>query len=413
MKHLPFASLPLLTMLAVGHAQPASAASLVNLGHLAGAQCRATGVNDQGIVAGVCIPGNSTGAPVAWMTTAANHNQRSLSGLSAGVACDVFGIANSGSVIGSCLDQMGVPFAVTWAGPSVVPLKLAPLSGILGIDVQVRTTPKAFNQAGFVAGQSVAFDGSTTAAIWQPNTGVALLVSSSSDNCEVAAINDDPSGGLPNVLLNCPNPAGTTTAKVATPTGLLRTYISNPLVVPAGSAYCIAKGINGASQVVGSCIYPSSPFSQTAIWATPTASPSVLTLPGFAGDVIGKRNEGRFINDAGHVVFSYQTDTGGDGVGYLDLTSMPVFVPSLDPGASISAVGFGNNDRIVVVGDNASGNKQAAVFDPSSPTVLSPIAQLPGGTNTVLKSVSRSGSYTVGTAQDAAHVDNAVLSTLP
>lgn len=412
MKRLILASLPVLTMLGLGTAESSHAATLTNLGHNIGAQCVATGINNQGTAVGACLQASNNGAPIPWMMV--RNLQTGLAGLSAGISCSVLGIANNGTIVGSCLDPTSVPFGVTWTGPSIVPVKLAPLSGLLGIDVQVRTTPTAFNQAGFVGGQSIAFDGTSTAALWRPGDGAALLVSNSSDNCEVVAITDTVGDAYPVVLMNCPLPNGRWTAKVATATGVLRTYISTPLTIAPGSAYCKATGINNASQIVGSCFYPSSPFSQTAIWASPTATPALMILPNFAGDSIGKRNAGLYINTAGHIVFSYQTDEGKTAVGYLDsLVNMPTFVPPLDPGTNTVAVGFGDNDRIVVVADNTTGNKQAAVFDPSSPTVLSPIAQLPGGTNTVLKAVSRSGAYTAGVAQDATHNDNAVSATLP
>lgn len=412
MNHASFAPLSLLVLASLAlHAAPAASATLTNLGHNIGAQCRATGVNDLGTAAGTCVPGTNNGAPIPWMMV--RNLQTGLAGLSAGISCSVLGIANNGTVVGSCLDQTSVPFGVVWSGPSIVPLKLAPLAGLLGIDAHVRTIPKAFNQSGYVAGQSVAFDGSSTASLWSPGSGTALLVSASSDNCQVAAINDTVGGALPSILLNCPAPNGQSIAKVATPTGALRTYDLRPLAIAPGSAYCVAAGLNSAGQVVGSCIYPSSPFSQTAIWASATATPSLMVLPNFAGDVIGKRNGGVFINSAGHIVFSYQTDDGKDGVGYLDsLSNMPVLLPPIVTGASLTATGFADNDRIIVVGDNATGNRQSAVFDPSS-GMIAPIAQLPGGTNSELKTISRLGGYAAGVAQDAGHNDNAVLTMLP
>lgn len=410
--------LRVLSLMIVGfivvHPEPAMAASLMSLGHAAGAQCSASDVNDSGVVVGQCKPGNTNGSLVAWVSVAGA--EISLAPLAATKGCDAGGSTNSGAVVGSCTDANGVAFAVRWnsASPTSAPVKLAPLPGLLGLGADVSTVAGAYNQFGYIAGQSVSGNGSSTAVLWSPGGGTAIQVSARGDNCAAVDVVDTVAVDQPAVLLNCPSGTGTVTPKLATPTGLLGSYVTATLAKNGASTYCVAAAINTALQVLGSCVLPAAPFTRAAFWSTPSVAAVVLNLPNFTGDTVGKRNGGMFLNDLGHIIYWYQMADGRRNVGYSDpVHNIVLPIPPLHVGATVMASGLGNNDLVVVAGENGSENTQAAIFNPASPAVVTPVPLFGGGAHSVLSAISRSGSYAVGVADDSNHDANAVMTTLP
>lgn len=412
---LPCLSLAV-AIVAATHSGSVVAAALSSVGHAAGAQCGASDVNDSGVVVGSCKPGNSNGSLVAWVSTAGT--EISLPALATGKGCEAGGITNSGSVVGSCTDASGVAFAVRWnsASPATPPVKLAPLPGLLGLGADVSTFAGAFNQSGVVAGQSVDGSGRSTAVVWPAGSGTPVRVSSAGDNCAVVDVADSAVGTNPAILLNCPSGTGTVKPMVATLTGVLGTYATAALTKSASSTYCFATAINSALQILGTCVLPVAPFSRLAFWASPTATPRVLNLPNFTGDTVGKRNGGKFLNSLGHVVYGYQMSDGRRGDGFGDAASN-IFIgnaiPPIHAGSTVTATGLGDNDLVVVVGENSSENTQAAIFNPASPAVVTPVPFFGGGAYAVLGAVSKNGTYAVGMAEDSNHDANAVVTTLP
>jgi hypothetical protein len=410
--------LRVLSLMIVGfivvHPEPAMAASLMSLGHAAGAQCSASDVNDSGVVVGSCKPGNTNGSLVAWVSTAGS--QISLPPLTTGKGCGAGGIANSGVVIGSCLDAGSVPFAVTWSStsPGTSPIKLAPLPGLLGLGADVSTSVGAYSQSGFVAGQSVGGNGNSTAVLWLPGSGTPVQVSGRGDNCAVVDVANSSSGVNPVVLLNCPSGTGAVTPKVATPTGLLGTYVVAALAKNSGSSYCAGTAINTSLQVIGTCVFSAAPFGRAAFWANPSATARVLNLPNFSGDSVGKRSAGMFLNDLGHLVYRYQMSDGRQNDGFSDpVNNVVLSIPPLHADATVVATALGDNDLVIVAGDNGSENTQAAIFNPASPLVVTPVPFFGGGAKSLLVTASKGGAYAVGTAEDGNHDANAVSTTLP
>lgn len=392
---------------------PVVAASLTSLGHAAGAQCNASDVNDSGVVVGSCKPGNTNGSLVAWVSTAGS--EIALPPLATGKGCAAEGIANNGRVIGSCSDSGGVVFAVAWSStsPGTSPTKLAPLSGLLGLGADVSTSVGAYNQSGFVAGQSMGGNGNSTAVLWLPGSGTAVQVSGRGDNCEVADVANSAGGGNPAVLLNCPSGTGAVTPKVAT-TGPLGIYVTHDLLKRSGSSYCVGTAINSSIQIIGTCVFPTAPFGRAAFWGNPAVTASVLDLPDFSGDTVGKRSAGLFLNDLGHLVYRYQMSDGRQNDGFSDpVNNIVLSIPPLHTDATVVATGLGDNDLVVVAGDNGSENTQAAVFNPNSPLVVTPVPFFGGGAKSLLVTVSKGGTYAVGVAEDSNHDANAVWTTLP
>ena len=399
---------------ALVHAPAVDAASLSSLGHNAGAQCVASDVNDGGIAAGACSAPNGVGPMVAWVANGAG-GEFSLAPLATGRSCAAAGINNIGMVVGGCVDASGVGFAVRWSPPGTTVAKLLPRPGLLGLGADVSTVAEAFNQTGYVAGSSISGGGASTAVIWRPGVTAAVTVSVAGDNCAPADIADSVGGGDPQVVLDCPNGAGTNRVAIATPTGLLGAYQMTTLLPAPGASYCVAQAINASLMIMGRCIFPTAPTSRVAFWQQPSVT---AVAPPITYNGVAIKTAGAFLNDLGNIVFHYQTTDGKSNAAYMAINASGVVtsllaLPALTPGTTVHATGFGASDLVTVVAHNVSDHVQAAVWNPVSPAVLSPVPLFGGGPSNALLTVSKSGSYAVGVAEDSTHVANAVVTTLP
>jgi uncharacterized membrane protein len=380
----------------------------VDLGNAAGEQCAAYGVNDFGVTVGRCIPGNPSGVVVAWVSTAGS--QTALPTLAPTRPCVAHEVTNGGVIVGLCVDASFRSFGVTWNAqtPASAPLKLNPLGGLLGLIPDVSTDVLAFNQAGFVAGRSIGAGGTATAVLWSPGSGAPMPLSTRGDNCTVVDMSDTTTNGYPAVLLNCPS-AGRIAPRVAT-RGLLG-FVATNLPVDPASLYCSAAGIDNAFRVVGTCVRAELPLHRAAYWASPSTAPRVLTY--VDSSMTPRDATGLGINNLGHLVLGYQMGNGGSGASlYAPSSEASVDVPSIVPDTSIEVVGFGDNDLVTIVGNDADKREQAAVFNPVT-GVLSPLAPLVAGTNSVLNDISVSGYYAAGAAELANQHRRAVMTSLP
>lgn len=389
-----------------------SAASLTSLGHNSGAQCAASDVNDSGVAAGACTAPNGNGPNIAWVASAGN--EVSLAPLATGRSCSAAGINNNGLVVGDCMDAAGTGFAVTWTAPGTTVAKLSPLTGLLGLIPDVSTVAAAYNQNGDVAGSSISGSGTSTAVIWKSGSATAVAISSPGDNCSPVDISEPVGASNPTVLLNCPNGTGAVKAVVASQ-GLLGLYQMATLTPAPGASYCVAQSINTSSRIMGSCVFATAPTSRVAFWQSPT---SAAVAPPITNGGVAIRTSGAFLNNVGNIVFCYQTADGKVNTAYMAITANGTVttvaaLPPLHAGTTVSATGFGDNDLVAVTGQNGSEHAQAAVWSPVSPGVLTAVPLSGGGATSELTSVSKSGSYAVGAADDSSHVENAVVTVLP
>ncbi|HWX01549.1 hypothetical protein [Collimonas sp.] len=383
----------------------AHAATLTSEGHAAGAQCGASGVNNTGVVTGSCNPGNGTGAAVAYVSATLGA-ETTLPAIATGQTCGAGGITNSGVIVGRCADANDNVFAVTWNAnaPTNPPTLLNPLPGLLGLGEDVSTGATGFDQLGAVIGESVSPTGTATAVLWPAGSSSAIAVSSPGDNCGATDVNNTLVNGEPSVALNCPNAKGTNIAKIAqyTPLG----YEARPLPLPQSYSYCTVAGINNSLQAVGTChtLAPDKPA--TAFWSTITSAPTMLTLVG------NPINAAQFINNRGHVIFSYQTSTGQSDSGYWDpVTGVVKTIPDLLGGTRAGVAGFADNDTAVVNSDDANETVEAAMWTFANGTV--PIGFEGGGVASALSAISENGQYGVGAAENSGHNLDAVRTQLP
>jgi hypothetical protein len=318
------------------------------------------------------------------------------------------GIANNGVVIGSCRNASNVSFAVTWSAsaPADAPLELAPLTGLLGLDPDVSDKATGYNQDGAVMGVSINSSGAGTAVLWANGSGVATQVSTVGDNCLPIDMNDD-SATTPTLVLNCPNANGTATPKFAQATGLLGTYVTTALALPAGASYCTVSGTNDALQAVGTCHTAAPDEPKAAYWSSFTSAPTLLsTLSG------GARNFGEFINNQGHIIFTEQTGTGQYEAGFWDpSTSTVTMIPPLTGGTTDTVEALADNDTAVVNSEDGSQNVEAATW--TSATGITALGFAGGGLASRIVDMSQNGGYAAGTAKDSSENNNAVIATLP
>jgi len=216
------------------------------------------------------------------------------------------------------------------------------------------------------------------------------------------------------VLMNCPSGIGTVNPVITAP-GPLGLYQKTVLTKASGASYCVAQSMNESSRIMGTCIFPTAPTSRVAYWQSPS---STATAPSLSVAGTPVKSVGDFMNAQGNIVLHYQTADGKSTSAYLVINASGVAtnfvgIPSLHSGTTVGATGLGDNGLVTLAGQNASENAQAAVWNPASPTTLSPIALFGGGSSNGISAVSKSGTYAVGAADDSSHVTNAVVTALP
>lgn len=395
-------------LLSAGHTTSAHAQTLTSEGNAAGAQCVGNDVNDSGIEVGTCTPGNQTGPSVAWVALTAG-TQTPLPPLVTGQSCTAGGITNDGEITGSCINANDVPIAVTWnaATPANAPVERAPLGGLLGLGADVRSQATGYNQKDNVIGVSVNGSGNGTSVVWVDGSSTPIAVSTQGDNCAAVDVNDTLVNGEPSVALDCPNASGTVTAKIAEDDALLGGYQANALPIPSGADYCTVNAINDEDEMSGTCYFPAPAVPETAYWATPTSTPTLLTT--LSG---GPRNQGMFLNNLGHVVFSYQTATGQTDSGFWNpATGVVTSIPTLTGGAQAIATAFADDDAVVLNCEDGSETSEACVWTPSTTTTADGF--IGGGDSSECSAISQDGGYIACSGENSSESNVAAVATGP
>lgn len=396
----------------------ANAATFIDLGHAAGAQCTATGVNDSGLAVGNCSQASTSvnNAPwVANITTAGP--QQPLAAMAAGQPCEVNGLSNAGLAVGSCKDASNVSFATVWsaATPGNAPLQLNPLPGTLLFPLlrpaDKSTTLAAFTQQGDILGSSLSANDVATVVFYNAGNATPIRVSNWGDNCVgVDVINRGAS-----IAMNCPNSSGIPIGQIAQLSG--SNYSTTTLALPSGATNCTVSAINDQLQIVGACYYPNTAVnvSKTAYWATPSSSPLVLTLSS------GSKNRGMLINNSGspsspgRALVVRQDEQGR--AQYLIWLPLPTPIPAINfilpPAGSVwtEAVSMADNNIVVLNSTSTSQYPAGCTWDTTNGTQC--LAPIGGGLISRFTSISRNGSFAVGDNVDNAQAVGAAATTLP
>lgn len=396
-----------------GFALPSHAASLTSEGHAAGAQCNAKDVNDGGTTVGTCTFADNTGLAIAWVSNTVG-TETPLQPLARAQPCGATGITNGGVIVGRCADANNKWFAVIWHASTYInpPAQLLPLAvGVLGLTVgDISTHGSAFNQNGAVVGVSYSAKGDRTAVFWPAGSTSPVPVSTLADNCVAADMNETLVNGFPTIVLNCPNPSvpGTVTARYAQ-SGLLGYAMTN-LAVPAGYSYCRVSSINDNAQIVGTCHTATSDHPDSVLWPSPSSAPDLLSLPGNPSNGAGA------INANGDFTFAFQDTNGNTDSGvYISATNTVYEFPTTVCGGTRATItGLGDNDTVSMVCEDSAENSEAAYATYSGGSyTLNAAGFEGGGQDSSLDTISKSGNYAVGEAENSAQNVDAVVTSLP
>lgn len=399
--------------LLLGYGATATAATFVDLGNAAGKQCVAVSVNDSGQIVGSCSTATPSANDNPWYAASSAGPQQVLPPLVANQPCSVGSIGNSGVMVGRCTDASNFNFAVTWsaAAPAAAPVKLTPLPATLLFPLlrpaDVHTYATAQNQQGAVLGLSISGSGKSTVVLYRPGMTAPERISDWDSMCLGMVVNNTLISGYPSILMNCPV-NGKIVARVVRRSG--GGYTTTDLPVPAGASYCIAVDMNDQNQAVGSCLYPHSATnsSKTAFWSTPTSAPLLLTLP------LNAMNSGVAVNNAGHVLARGTAPSGFTTDFYWADTSSSFGVqpiPFLPGSVSTKAFGLAENETVAMDCTDSAEYATACTWDPINGTQA--IAPIGGGHQSMLNSISFSGTFIAGASTDTSQDVSAVVAPLP
>ncbi|MGY2273121.1 MULTISPECIES: hypothetical protein [Pseudomonas] len=403
-----------LTAVVLATTSTAYAATLVDFGHVAGAQCLATSINDNGQAVGNCSPASASANNVPWVAAQLGGPQQPLAPLASGQPCSVGAIANNGRLLGKCTDAANLSFAVIWSAstPGSAPTKLNPLAGTFLFPLlrpaDVQTSAMAISQQGAVLAQSISASGAQTVVLYTAGNGTPLRISDYGDNCNGIDVNSALINGYPSLIMNCLGANATPVPKVAVRGS--SGYATSSLPVATGASYCTVAGINDQNQVVGTCVFPDSDdhVPQTAFWPTPFSQPKLLTLP------LNAKNFGLAINNAGHLLARRGDPTGIPQILFWENPNDSFGIRPIQPlsgSVTTQAVGFAHDDTVAMICENSAQYITACTWTPNSSTqALGPIN---GGSKSQLSGISPNGGFVVGGATDAEQKVSAVAATLP
>lgn len=397
-----------------GYGVTASAATYVDSGSAAGAQCSTSSVNDSAQAVGNCSSATVSANSNPWYAASLSGPQQVLPPLVNGQPCSVEAIANSGWMLGSCANAANLSFAVFWnaATPSGLPTATAPLPGTLLFPLlrpaDVQTVPTALNPLGAALAQSISATLQATVVLYTPGNATPQRVSSYGDNCAGIDVNNTLINGYPSVVMNCPGANATPKPTVATWNG--SSYVLTALASPSGASYCWAVGMNDQLQVVGTCVFSGATgdVPQTAFWGTPSSAPLLLTMP------LNAQNYAVSINNPGHILAYGRDPSGFEKALFWPDPTNSFSVQSIQPlpgSAQTNAVGLADNDTVALNSFDANQYPSGAYWDGVNSTVA--IAPLLGGRMSRLEGITRSGAIVYGTATDSTLNYRAVGATLP
>ena len=367
-------------------------------------QCAASDINDSDNAVGACTPANASGAAAAWYAAAPGNTPTLLLPLVTGQACSADGVANDGIIVGGCVNTNNIPFGVIWTSSTASPVQLQPLS-LLQIQVtllqvsitlaDVSTGATGYNQNGAIVGESVSPSGESTPVLYANGSGTPIPITGYASNCGAVDVNQTTVNGQPSVALDCPtNPSssnpGPSFGAIAQYTALLGGYVVTALPLPSGATHCTVAGINDSLEAVGTCHSPAPDHPQTAYWATPTSTPTLLTVSGSA------RNGGAFINASGNVVFEYQNSNGTGNAGFWNTSTNAVtLISPLTGGTRAVATGLGDNNKVTLTSETSASTEQpeAAEWTSSGGTVA--LGDLNGGKDSGVAGTNKGGTAAV------------------
>ncbi|MBT2748756.1 MULTISPECIES: hypothetical protein [unclassified Lysobacter] len=358
----------------------------------------ASSTNDAGAAIGTCRNPEGDLVTAYWAPTT---GPVPLAALAADDPCDAADINNASVIVGNCeLGAAGEWFPVVWTAsiPGGAPTQLKAIAN------HAKAIAWQINQAGVVAGSSVAADGSATAVIWMagsrtptrlPELGLLPPLIPSTTEC---VISDMDNTDQPVVAGICGLRDGGTVAVRWSP-GLFG-YAATVLPRVPGGSNCVVAAINSSHRVAGTCETDDGDVVAVR-WESDGTSVTYLDYLQAAG-VSRQQLVAVDMNEAGIVLGNYLTDDG--------LARSFVWVPSGIPdqeealdigtlgGPWIKAVDIADNGSVVGTAQSSSGLSRAFVWTPT--TGLQGLGTL-GGFASQSIALSDDGSKLIGNSQIA------------
>ncbi|WND80405.1 hypothetical protein [Lysobacter capsici] len=386
-----------LAAIVVGSPTPASA-QLADMGTLGGNVCLASSSNNAGAAIGSCRTTDGDLVPAYWAPTT---GPVPLAALALNDPCDATDINSASVIVGNCeLGTAGEWFPVVWTAsiPGAAPTQLK------SIPNHAKATAWQINQAGVIAGSSVAADGSSTAVIWLagsrtptslPELGLLPPLIPTTTECVVSDMDDT---AQPVVVGVCGLRDGGTVAVRWKP-GLFG-YAATELPRVPGGSNCVVAGINSSHRVAGTC--ETADGDAVAVrWESDGTSVTYLDYLLSTG-VSRQQLIAVDINEAGIVLGNYLTD---DGLA-RSFVWVPVGIPDQEEGLDIGTLGgpwikavdIADNGAVVGTGQSSIGLSEAFVWTPAAG--IQGFGTL-GGFASQSVALSDDGSKVVGNSQVA------------
>lgn len=378
---------------------PASAlAQPVDMGTLGGNVCLTGSTNDAGAAIGTCRNPDGDLVAAYWAPTT---GPAPLTVLAVDDPCDATDINSASVIVGNCeLGAAGEWFPVVWTAsiPGGAPTQLKALPN------HAKAIAWQINQAGVIAGSSVAADGSSTAVIWMagsrtptrlPELGLLPPLIPSTTEC---VISDMDNTDQPVVVGICGLRDGGTVAVRWEPS--LFGYVATELPRVPGGSNCVVAAVNSSHAVAGTC--ETGDGDVVAVrWGSDGTSITYLDYLEATG-VSRQQLVAVDINEAGVVVGNYITD---DGLA-RSFVWVPVGIPDQEQGLDIGSLGgpwikavdIADNGRVVGTGQSSIGLSEAFVWNPVSG--IHGLGTL-GGFSSQSIALSDDGSKLIGNSQTA------------
>jgi len=345
--------------------------------------CEVIDINNYKRAVGNCTASN--GAVIVWSSDNITGSIV-LPSLVQGQDCRVLGIGIDGTVSGNCKETNGLEFGTIWKPPYTVATKLEPLRSIFQDQRNpddVSTKAVAYNNSGFVVGQSIDKNGRATATMWTSvDAKTPMTVSTPRDNCQAVAINDQMAPDAPRVALNCRDEAGKGVAKIAYRD--ISGFIAVNVNVPANYSSCEIRAVNNANRYVGSCV-SSNNKPMATYWDGENSEPKVLDLHNFMSSVVGVA-----VNSSGNIALDYQTLDGTPNPGFWHPQDIAINIVTAPKGQTYGRVKRVSDNNVLLLKKENDGRKVVGNIVGSEPPEFTMVG---GGEPSPFTAISPNGEF--------------------
>ncbi|MDR6915530.1 hypothetical protein J2X66_002398 [Pseudomonas sp. 3296] len=311
--------------------------------------CEVIDINNYQRAVGNCTASN--GAVIVWRSD--DIGSVILPSLEQGQDCKVLGIGIDGTISGNCKEKNGLEFGTIWKPPYTVATKLEPLRSILQDQKNpddVSSQAVAYNNSGFVVGQSLDKNGRATASMWTSiDAKNPMTVSTPRDNCQAVAINDQMAPDVPRVALNCSDDAGQGIARIAYRD--LSGFIAVKVNAPPTYTSCQIRAVSNAGRYVGGCVSANKKTMAT-YWDWSNPEPHVLDLHNFTSSVVGVA-----VNNIGNIALDYRDLGGTPNPGYWHPQDIAINIVTAPKGQTYGRIKRISDNNVLLLRKENDGQK--------------------------------------------------------